>query len=328
MIPSPLTATSARPMEPFITILMVTYLGTSPPMRMHHLVLSGLALMPLAVLGQGDTVGHMPDDQGTFRYITGRTTIADGAVTLDLPEGYRFLGGEQAREVIIELWENPPEVAENVLGIILPPGSGIHEEEYSFSFWVQYDESGHVSDGDAHAMDHEAMLAAMFATDSLSNVQRMDAGYEPLYLVGWAAPPYYDGERKTIHWALEFETADQDEHVLNYFVRVLGRKGFLEIDAVGAMPQLDAVQQAIPTVLDFAYFNPGFRYEEFDPATDASAGRTVGGLVDGRMDEKVAEVVGMIGRIALVAVGLMLVIAVVVIWLLVRHSRRTSRSVA
>lgn len=307
-----------------------TYLGriTMPPMR--HTFLFTLVLLPSLIVAQDDTTA-LDNDEGvtqayvdsveaSYVYATGRTVIADGAATLDLPEGYRFLDGDQARQVITDLWENPPEVAAPVIGIILPPNTGIWDE--GFTFWVQYDESGYVSDADAHAMDHASMLTSMLASDSADNALRIEAGYEPLYLIGWAAPPYYDGERKAIHWALEYEREDVEEHTLNYYVRILGRKGVLELNAVGSMSQLEAVKEAIPSVLGIVSFNDGYRYDQFDPATDRTAGRTVGGLVDGRMNEKIAEMAGLIGKIALAAVGLMLVIAVVVIWLLVRRSRR------
>lgn len=298
-------------------------------MRTTHL-LHLLPLLPGFALAQDDTTGLVTDEgvtqayvdsvEASYTYRTGRTVIADGAVTLDLPEGYRFLDGAQARQVIEVIWENPPDVAAPVIGIIMPPNTGVWDD--GFTFWLQYDESGYVSDADAHAMDHGAMMTSMLASDSADNALRAAAGYEPLYLVGWAAPPFYDARRKAIHWALEYERDEVEENTLNYYVRVLGRKGVLELNAVGGMSQLTTVQAAIPSLLEIASFNDGYRYDQFDPATDRAADRTVGGLVDGRIKEKIAAMAGLIGKVALVAVGLMFVIALVVIWLLVRRSKR------
>ena len=49
---------------------------------------------------------------------TGVTTIANGKVSLNVPETHYFVGATDARRIIVDLWGNPPASAEGVEGII------------------------------------------------------------------------------------------------------------------------------------------------------------------------------------------------------------------
>ena len=246
-----------------------------------------------------------------YTYRTGPIDIADGIATLRLPEDLKFLDAAQSRQAIVEVWENPPSAAADVLGIVFRAGEDVNHHE--FFFVVEYEAEGHVSDADADSIDYDTMLARMMRENRESDRQRKAEGYSGLELIGWASAPYYDKQRRTLHWALEMQAEGEEDHVLNYNIRVLGRRGVLFINAVSTMDRVEAVQEAIPAVLDMAQFNDGHRYDQFDPATDRWAEHTVGGLVDGRIKERIGAVIGVLRYIALGFLGLLVVAAVVVV---------------
>jgi len=119
-----------------------------------------------------------------------------------------------------------------------------------------------------------------------ANEERKKLGYEPVRLVGWAQPPHYDQGNKKLYWAKEIKFGSSEEHTLNYNIRVLGREGVLELNAVAGMGQLSKVENEMQDVLTFANFNQGHRYADFDASTDHVAAYGLAALVGGAVAAK------------------------------------------
>ncbi len=215
----------------------------------------------------------------SFRH--GTVALDNGVATLEVPAGFKFLDKDQSRSVLVDLWGNPS--AEGVLGMVFPEGDDVFADS-SYAFVVQYDEIGYVKDDDADDIDYDDLLKQLQEEEVEENKQRASMGYEPVYTVGWAAQPFYDKERKILHWAKELQFGDSAAgNTLNYNVRVLGRKGVLILNAVSSMGQLGMVQQHVPEVLGIVQFNDGYKYEQFDSNVDEVAAWTIGGLVAGKV---------------------------------------------
>lgn len=150
-----------------------------------------------------------------------------------MPDGFRYLDADQSEKVLVELWGNPWYEG-MTLGMILPENQGVMSDS-GYVFNIEYNEIGYVKDGDAGDIDYDDLLKDMQDETAAGNKQRTDAGYEPISIIGWAASPFYDKDRKILHWAKEVQFGDNPEHTLNYNVRVLGRKGVLVLNAVGSM---------------------------------------------------------------------------------------------
>ena len=73
------------------------------------------------------------------------------------------------------------------------------------------------------------------------------------------------------------------ENSLNYAIRVLGRKGVIELNAIGGMSQLPEIGPEMERVLSKVEFEQGNRYEDFDPDIDKVAAYGIGGLVAGKL---------------------------------------------
>jgi uncharacterized membrane-anchored protein len=222
-----------------------------------------------------------------LKYQTGKIELEGGHAALNVPEGFKYLNKEQSKYVITQLWGNPENSAEEMVGMIFPENSNPFNDS-SYAFIVSYSAIGYVKDDDANKIDYDEMLKNLQKEEKAENTQRMKAGYDPVYMLGWAQKPFYDNKRKILHWAKELRFGDgEGEHTLNYEVRILGRKGMLSLNAVSTMNELPLVNNDIPKILDIASFTEGNKYSDFDPDLDQVATWTIGGLVAGKLLAKV-----------------------------------------
>ncbi|HEX2535907.1 MAG TPA: DUF2167 domain-containing protein [Chitinophagaceae bacterium] len=217
--------------------------------------------------------------ESRLHYKTGSFTLADGLATIKVPKGFKFLEASEARYVIEEVWGN--QKGQIALGLIFPDSSSATSS--SFAFVVEYEAMGYVKDSDADDIDYAELLTEMKAGNKEANEQRIKEGLTSMELIGWAATPFYDKNKKVLHWAKEIRVADQEEHILNYDIRVLGRKGVLILQAVSDMSALPSVNANIDNMLNMVSFSEGNRYSDFDSSTDEVAAWTIGGLVAGKV---------------------------------------------
>jgi uncharacterized membrane-anchored protein len=219
-----------------------------------------------------------------LRYQTGEIKLKDGLATLKLPEGYRYLDPGQTETVLTSLWGNPPGNA--TLGMIWAPG----QEPMGGNSWaviIQYEEDGYVKDDDAEKLDYDDLLKDMKKSTEERNKERVKEGYAALHLVGWAEKPHYDKEAHKLHWAKELRAEGSERSSLNYDIRILGRRGVLVLTAVAGMAELVTVKEGMPPVLAAVEFDPGHRYDEFDPKIDKVATYGIAALVAGGVLAKV-----------------------------------------
>ncbi len=212
----------------------------------------------------------------------GKIELPGGAATLTVPESFYYLNPADSERVLVEVWGNPPDIAANTLGMLFP-GDTTPFEPASWAVVIAYAEDGYVSDDDADDIDYDGLMAQMREAAQAANEERTAAGFEPIALIGWAAEPHYDRTSHKMYWAREIKFGDQPDHTLNYGIRVLGRKGVLELNFVAGMDQKDAIAEALDQVLAMAEFKPGSRYEDFIPGVDKVAAYGIGALVAGKV---------------------------------------------
>ena len=221
--------------------------------------------------------------------------------TLSVPTGFRYLNASQAQYVVQDLWGNPQDTT--VLGLIVPETKGVLASD-SWAFIVTYDAMGYVKDDDADDIDYDDMLEQLKTDQVEENKLREQMGYDPIEMIGWASQPYYDKDKKVLHWAKELKFGDNESHTLNYNVRVLGRKGVLVLNAVSGMEQLNEVKANIdPVLTSFAYAD-GLKYDEFDPELDEVAAWTIGGLVAGKVLAKAGILALLLKYIKVIILGI------------------------
>ncbi len=217
----------------------------------------------------------------SFDYRQGQVALGAGGVELKVPVGFYFLQQRDARRVLVEVWDNPPAVAEGVLGMILPAGKSPVEDTWGAI--VTFDADGYVSDEDAASIDYDAMLKSMKEATASASEERSRNGFGTMRLIGWASPPFYDKPSHKLHWAKELQFNDSPSHTLNYDVRALGRHGVLKMNFVAGIDQLQDIKSVIPDVMAMPDFAAGSRYQDFVPGTDKVAAYGIGGLIAGKV---------------------------------------------
>jgi uncharacterized membrane-anchored protein len=214
----------------------------------------------------------------------GKLELPNGIATLDVPESFRYLGPDDSKRFLEDVWGNPD--GSGQIGMLLPAGVDPLGDN-SWAVVISYEEDGYVSDKDAGKIDYAELLENMQATARDRNKRREEMGFPPLTLVGWAATPHYDSQAKKLYWAKELQSGEAEKRTLNYNVRILGRKGVLVMNAVSYMDQLAMVRERMEQVIAFADFKPGYRYADFDPGVDKVAAYGITALIAGKAAAKV-----------------------------------------
>jgi len=219
----------------------------------------------------------------SLHFQTGDVALPDAGATLHVQPGFKYLAHDDARKVLEQLWGNPPD--DSVLGMLVPDNAGL-ASEHSWAVVVTFSDDGYVSDEDAAKVDYAKVLKDMQEATVEENAERKKQGYAEYDIVGWAQPPRYESATKRIYWAKDLKVQGADTDTLNYDIRVLGREGYLSMNAVASMRDLGLVQGGMQQVLPMAEFDAGHRYADYKPGSDKLAAYGLAALVGGGIAAK------------------------------------------
>jgi uncharacterized membrane-anchored protein len=222
----------------------------------------------------------------------GKVALPEAKASLDLGTDYDFYGPADARTILVDIWGNPPENAEGVLGLVMKSGNSPVEDGWGAI--VTYQASGYVPDTDAASTDYTALLKQMQDGEAEENTQRQSSGYPTIHVVGWAESPAYDKASHSMVWARDIKFSDGGADTLNYDVRSLGRAGVLSVNMISTLPHLSDVKAAAHEFAGHAAFDPGARYTDFNPDMDKKAEYGVGGLVAAGAGVLIAKKLGLL----------------------------------
>lgn len=257
----------------------------------------------------------------SLAYRDGAISVPQAHVRLSLGDGFRYLDKTDARRVLEEFWGNPED--DSVLGMLVPTDAPLGTAE-SWAVILTWNEDGHVSDADAAQIDYAALLADMQRETQDANPALTAAGYPTVELLGWAQPPRYDAVAKRLLWAKHLQFAGHPSGSLNYDIRVLGRQGYLRMNAVADINHLDRVNAGMVKVLNMAEFDAGYRYTDFNHDTDKTAAYGLAALVGGGLAAKT----GLLAKLGLLVAKSwkLLLIAGAGIVMLISKVRKKGRS--
>ncbi|MES2445012.1 MAG: DUF2167 domain-containing protein [Pseudomonadota bacterium] len=226
---------------------------------------------------------------------TGDVRIPAAKAVLHLGDRYYFLPAGEAKQVLTEVWRNPPDAVQDVLGLVLSKDATIFDNVWGAV--ITYHASGYVQDKDAQQQDYSKVLADMQSGDAADNERRKAAGYPTMSLIGWAQPPSYNQADHSLIWAREIAMEGEPDHGLNYDVRLLGREGVLSLNMVSSMPALADVRGAAQAFGKAVTFEPGATYADYNASTDKTAEYGLAGLVAGGAAVAVASKLGILALI-------------------------------
>ena len=183
----------------------------------------------------------------------GPKTIALGSeATLQLPanDNIAFFGKEPANKFMEKR------------------GSGADPDRYGIIInaadeWfadIQHADTGHIKDDDAEEIKADKLMKLIREGEKKENESRRKRGVTELHVDGWAQEPHYDRANHRLIWALNVHSGNDPQTIINYSIIALGRKDIIAITQKSANELLNAIT-----------FNPGNRYEDYNPKTDKTA---------------------------------------------------------
>jgi uncharacterized membrane-anchored protein len=237
--------------------------------------------LSLPAVAQIDSAQLLVDNiERSLNYQTGKIELSSNNAVLTVPEGFKYLDQQQSMYVLTDLWGNPAD--SSILGLLVPANKGVLAGD-SWVYTISFDNIGYVKDDDADDIDYDELLEDLQTETKDGNEARVKEGYQPITLVGWASKPYYDADKKILHWAKELQFGNDSLHTLNYNLRILGRKGVFVLNAVATMHEMPEVKASINQVIGSVTYKEGDKYSDYLPDVDDVATWTIGGLVAGKL---------------------------------------------
>jgi uncharacterized membrane-anchored protein len=181
---------------------------------------------------------------------------------ISIPEGFRFTG-QAGTKTFLELTQNPTNGDE--LGILLPESA----EDGRWFVVFEFNPIGYVKDDEKDKLDADDMISNIRRGTEAANEERKRRGWSTMSIVGWHTQPFYDTRTNNLTWAIT--GAGDDGHVVNYSVRLLGRRGVMNVDLVLAPEEVESVVPSFEKVLGGFTFKPGSRYAEFTQGDKVAA---------------------------------------------------------
>jgi len=163
-------------------------------------------------------------------------------------KGQAFLDGPNTRK-FLELNQNPGRDNHYTLT----------SERSNWFAVFSFNDSGYVKDDEK--LDPADLLKSLQEGDGPGNEERKRLGMPPLHTDGWHVPPHYDARSRRLEWGLRLRS-DRGS-VVNYTIRILGRRGVMQATLVSDPQDLDRDIVAFKAALGGFDFVAGERYAEF-----------------------------------------------------------------
>lgn len=236
---------------------------------------------------------------------SGTAILGPGLANLEIPAGFKFLDSDQSKYVLTILWGNPPS---ETLGLLFPDAANDTIPD-TWAIDISYSDEGHIDDEDASEIDYDELLTNMQEGAREAAEERKKNGFAPFEILGWAAPPYYDANSKKLHWAKKLQFEGEEGITLNYNIRILGKAGVLELNAIGSLQDLAEINQNLKPILASINFSEGNGYADFKEGVDKKATYGIAGLIAGGVLMKT----GVLAKLGLVLVkfGKVIVMALI-----------------
>lgn len=218
------------------------------------LALTNLSILPSA-RAEDKPEAEAPQ-KSKIHWIYGPSTADLGDIgKIDVPEGYIFAGSDDTKR-IMESMHNPPSGLE--LGFLTPTNS-------DWFVVFEFSDTGYVKDDDKDKLDADKLLASIKAGNEAGNEKRKKMGWDTMTIVGWEKPPAYDPETHNLGWAVRATSGSNNEPVVNFNTRILGREGVMKVTLVGDPKELELAYPTFKDLMTKYSFKPGKTYAEYRP---------------------------------------------------------------
>jgi uncharacterized membrane-anchored protein len=200
-------------------------------------------------------------------------TLRDQA-QITLPEGYAFIPPKEGAALMSVMGN---QTDDNFLGLIFP------QSEAEWFVTVDFDPSGYIKDDDAKDWDADELLESLKDGTEAANEHREKMGVTPIEVTRWIEKPSYDAGSHRLVWSAEIKDkgSSGEDAGINYNTYVLGREGYVALNLVTSVAEVEAHKPAARELLAAVNFNDGKRYSDFNESTDKVAAYGLAALVGG-----------------------------------------------
>ena len=209
------------------------------------------------------------DKLNALHWIPGPATeTVAGNSTLMVPAGYVYLDAADTAR-FEELEQNVPSGKE----VMIAP------RDLHWSAYLLFDDAGYVKDNEK--IDAPALLKALQEGTERENEERRRRGWRVIHVTGWAVPPAYNTQTKRLEWATDLQADDNNARGVNFFTKILGRRGFTTVVLVTSPSRTAASVADLDQILTGYQFKSDASYASWRPGDKVAeyglAGLIVGG---------------------------------------------------
>lgn len=221
------------------------------------IALTLITAMPLPGADKTDKQEQPPEQPAVhFDWQKGPQTVKLGDnAELDLPAGYLFVDGEGARK-FADLTHNLSSGRE--VGLIVPAS-----KDESWFIVFEFDPTGYVKDEEKNSLDADAIFKSIHDATENANDEKKKRGWEAFHINNWYRPPYYDNDSHNLTWALNGSGDNGADPAINYSVRILGRKGTMDVDLVLAPKEIGTAEPQFKMLMSKFHYTAGDRYTDY-----------------------------------------------------------------
>jgi uncharacterized membrane-anchored protein len=205
---------------------------------------------------------------------TGDIELGNQAV-LKLPEEFYFIPKEPAALLMREVGNV---VGDEFLGIVI-------SDQIRGFVSIEFLQTGYIKDDDAKNWDTDELLKNLKDGTEFANKERANKGFNEIEVLGWIEKPIYESGTHRLIWSASLQDKNSNtpinERGVNYNTYLLGREGYLSLNLVTDMSNIEQNKPIAKELLASTYFNDGKRYEDFNENTDYIAEFGLAALVGG-----------------------------------------------
>jgi uncharacterized membrane-anchored protein len=230
-----------------------------------------LAAMPAALPAQ--TPQNTAHPANPIHWVQGPLTarLGDNA-EIAVPKDFVFTDGEGARKAMVQL-HNPTSGEE--VGLLAPKG-----ENETWFVLFEFHPVGFVKDDEKASLDADKILKSIQEGTEQENEFRKKNGWAAFHITGWYTPPFYDQQTHNVTWAVNGAEDQGANPAVNYSVRILGRRGTMNVDLVIDPKDMSRVEPGFKSIMAGFHYTGGSRYADFTPG-DKLAGYGLTALIAG-----------------------------------------------
>lgn len=201
-------------------------------------------------------------------------SMLDQAI-LKLPKGHVFVPVPAAAKLMRAMGNRPDD---RLIGVVFPDGDG------AWMVVAKYEKSGYIKDDDARDWKVDELFDSLKAGTEQTNADRRSRGIPEMEITGWVEKPAYDAQAHRLVWSISSRdkgAAAGGRQGINYNTYALGREGFISLNLVTDLAEIDAHKPVARQLLGALDFSQGKRYADFNASTDKVAEYGLAALIGG-----------------------------------------------